>query len=145
MIRREEGDDYDCIMTCDYPGCTNSVTGNFENPLDLFFRTRELYLWQSFYLPGRYYHFCARCFFRRVNKWLYRDYYLQTAHWKIKRLQAIQEADGFCEFCGSSYCLEVHHRTYENLGYEDLDDLMTLCHSCHMELHEELKETGEEE
>jgi hypothetical protein len=30
--------------------------------------------------------------------------------------------------------LEVHHRTYDNLGAELVSDLVVLCHSCH-ELH----------
>lgn len=40
--------------------------------------------------------------------------------------------------CGSQSKLEVHHKTYENLGNElnHLDNLITLCSKCHEKIHE---------
>lgn len=133
----EDDEEFTARVTCDYPGCDNIVNGTYDNPLDLFFKAHELYMWQSLHIADRYFHVCARCYFKRVTKTMYRDYYLQTPHWKIKRRQAIERADGECEICGSTRELEVHHLNYENLGYEEPEDLMALCHNCHMEVHEE--------
>ena len=36
-----------------------------------------------------------------------------------------------CELCGSTLSLQVHHKTYENLFHENLDDLQVLCVKCH--------------
>jgi hypothetical protein len=46
------------------------------------------------------------------------------------------EASGFrCRICNRGAAearLEVHHRTYENFGYELAEDLTTLCSDCHV-------------
>jgi hypothetical protein len=34
--------------------------------------------------------------------------------------------------------LEVHHRTYARLGFEQPDDLIALCHDCHQDHHRAL-------
>lgn len=31
--------------------------------------------------------------------------------------------------------LQVHHRTYERIGNEGLDDLIVVCPRCHMKIH----------
>ncbi len=36
-----------------------------------------------------------------------------------------------CQECSSEKRLEVHHLTYKNLGNEQPDDLLVLCHRCH--------------
>jgi hypothetical protein len=30
----------------------------------------------------------------------------------------------------------VHHLTYERVGYEDLDDLVSVCEDCHETVHQ---------
>ena len=63
--------------------------------------------------------------------------YLDSDIWKKKRRERI-EKDGFkCSVCGSAKNLNVHHITYERLGREDLEDLVTLCRDCHSRLHGE--------
>ncbi|MEI8183832.1 MAG: HNH endonuclease signature motif containing protein [Desulfomonile sp.] len=59
--------------------------------------------------------------------------YIKSPDWQNKpqRLQAIQRDCGRCVLCDSTEDLEVHHRTYENLGSEKLEDLYTLCRQCH--------------
>lgn len=64
----------------------------------------------------------------------YREH-LSSPSWLAKR-QARLEIDGHrCQTClhdGSQWRLEVHHKTYERLGNEDvLRDLITLCSQCH--------------
>lgn len=48
-----------------------------------------------------------------------------------------KEAGFRCELCNGEKNLEVHHRTYENHGYEwfNQDDLICLCHDCHETHH----------
>lgn len=51
------------------------------------------------------------------------------------------EIDGYqCVMCGcrgtTTIPLEVHHITYRNIGNEDVyKDLLTLCRSCHRNVH----------
>ncbi len=47
-----------------------------------------------------------------------------------------------CQACGGAERLEVHHLTYERLGYERLTDLMVLCHACHAEAHGQIPALG---
>ena len=64
--------------------------------------------------------------------------YLQTPHWRMVRAQAIKRAGGRCQFCNADGPLEVHHRTYERLGYERTGDVVALCPACHGALHRRL-------
>jgi predicted HNH restriction endonuclease len=38
--------------------------------------------------------------------------------------------------CRSAKNLSVHHITYENIGFEKMDDLISVCKECHKKLHE---------
>lgn len=69
--------------------------------------------------------------------------YIHSSHWKDIRRQRLA-MDGFqCSICGTAKNLEVHHLTYERLGHEDLDDLVSLCKRCHAKVHEkDKKEAG---
>lgn len=40
-----------------------------------------------------------------------------------------------CQKCGTTKNLEVHHKTYKNLGHEKLSDLLLLCHEHHFREH----------
>lgn len=61
--------------------------------------------------------------------------YLSSLEWKSIRDKRIQ-MDGYkCTYCGSRENIIVHHTTYENVGHEKLDDLITLCKKCHYALH----------
>ena len=42
-----------------------------------------------------------------------------------------------CQFCGSMTQLEVHHQLFRShSGSDCLDNLITVCHSCHSALHD---------
>jgi 5-methylcytosine-specific restriction endonuclease McrA len=64
--------------------------------------------------------------------------YLQTAHWQRVRMLALENAGHQCELCSSTEALEVHHRTYERLGFERPNDVIALCHDCHRDHHRAL-------
>ena len=69
------------------------------------------------------------------------DRYLKFDEGWKKRKNERKALDGFkCAFCKSDENLDVHHLTYDRKGHEDvLHDLVTLCHDCHMKLHEKIK------
>lgn len=66
----------------------------------------------------------------------YKDF-LNTPYWKDTRDLVIERDENKCARCGSKEDLHVHHLTYVNHGKEmdHMDDLVTLCHSCHQEEH----------
>jgi 5-methylcytosine-specific restriction endonuclease McrA len=57
--------------------------------------------------------------------------YIQSPAWRKKRAARIRRDHYMCQTCGVRGYLTVHHRTYERLGRERMDDLITLCESCH--------------
>jgi hypothetical protein len=62
--------------------------------------------------------------------------YLRSPEWRERRLVHLQAVNGRCQLCNSPDRLEVHHRTYERLGYEEFADLLVLCHVCHETFHD---------
>jgi hypothetical protein len=49
----------------------------------------------------------------------YQDY-LASTYWRDsrRRRQALERAEHRCAICNSARRLDVHHRTYERLGFE---------------------------
>jgi 5-methylcytosine-specific restriction endonuclease McrA len=60
----------------------------------------------------------------------------QTKEWAILKKQ-VHRRDGYrCRLCGrDDVQLNVHHRTYETYAEERLEDLITLCRTCHEHFH----------
>lgn len=71
------------------------------------------------------------------NQDWYRDIYLFSYHWQQDvRLPALQCAEYRCQSCGArNTVLDVHHKTYERLGFESAEDLEVLCRDCHEAEH----------
>lgn len=65
----------------------------------------------------------------------YEDY-LRSPEWLAKRAWAIDRAEGRCQVCNKPDGLNVHHRTYKNLGAELPGDLLVLCSICHDLFHQ---------
>lgn len=63
--------------------------------------------------------------------------YLKSEDWNERRQARLQKANYRCERCGERNRLDVHHKTYANLGNEPLSDLIALCQSCHWAADEE--------
>jgi hypothetical protein len=61
--------------------------------------------------------------------------YLLTDCWDSKRHRTFERDKYTCIECGSIEHLDCHHLTYKNLGHEPLEDLITLCRSCHKLKH----------
>ena len=62
--------------------------------------------------------------------------YMLSDDWKSRRALyfADSELPKVCLVCGVDE-VELHHMTYERLGFELLTDLAPLCHLCHAKLH----------
>lgn len=74
-----------------------------------------------------------------AQEW-YRGEYLHSDHWRETRLRKLEAAGWQCERCGQQARrtvyetlggLDVHHKTYERVNREELDDLEVLCFRCH--------------
>ena len=61
--------------------------------------------------------------------------YLQSDRWQELRRLALDVADHRCQVCNQAQNLEVHHRTYERLHHEQLNDVTVLCNRCHALFH----------
>ena len=64
--------------------------------------------------------------------------YLKTDKWR-NLVNLVRKRDNYqCQNCGSHDHLETHHITYERLGDEHVNHLVTLCNACHTKLHQRL-------
>lgn len=90
---------------------------------------------------GKYCSFeCKRIYATGKGKWLngkakYPHYYARP-NWKKKRLKALKIDNYECQLCGlkpkKHSRLQVHHKKRRTKGgTDDLDNLITLCFSCH--------------
>jgi 5-methylcytosine-specific restriction endonuclease McrA len=61
----------------------------------------------------------------------YANYILKSDEWQKKRNQVIKRDKNRCRNCGTTIDLQVHHKNYDRFGNESLDDLVTLCYTCH--------------
>lgn len=77
-----------------------------------------------------------------MNKYESYQEYLASEEWKQKRALVLERDKHRCRRCGAKgygTILHVHHMWYpQNWGEESIDDLITLCDSCHKEVHERL-------
>lgn len=65
--------------------------------------------------------------------------YLKTPEWQKKRRKALATSGMKCQMCSATNkSLNVHHNTYERLGYERPSDLIVLCVDCHSKHHDKL-------
>lgn len=61
--------------------------------------------------------------------------YLNSPDWRRKRNEKLRQVGWQCERCPSRRHLNVHHKTYERLGAEWMEDLEALCADCHETHH----------
>lgn len=65
---------------------------------------------------------------------VYREY-MKSPAWYAKRELRLLYDEGRCQMDGEILNLVVHHLNYNNIGDENMHDLMTVCRSCHQKLH----------
>lgn len=68
--------------------------------------------------------------------------YIASSAWDARRRQRLEKDGRRCQGCGTQDSLHVHHRTYERLGNELADDIVTVCEVCHGFIHREQERTG---
>jgi hypothetical protein len=60
--------------------------------------------------------------------------YLKSPEWQQRRKLCLERDNQSCQDCGLP-ANEVHHLTYERIGNERLEDLLSLCTPCHALRH----------
>lgn len=60
--------------------------------------------------------------------------YMASAEWYARRLAVLKRDGNKCQGCGAD-AEQVHHLTYERVGREQLEDLVSVCERCHRFLH----------
>lgn len=68
------------------------------------------------------------------SKWWYKKY-LNSAEWSERRTKVLKRCNEICEGCGENPATDVHHQTYDHVGYEFLFELLGLCRDCHARFH----------
>jgi hypothetical protein len=66
--------------------------------------------------------------------------YLQSELWRQKKAEFFEVRPRKCWVCNSQDQFELHHKTYERVTSERLDDLVGLCGKCHDKVHTVCKE-----
>lgn len=72
------------------------------------------------------------------DKDLYFTYINESPNWRFKRETRFNIDKGICQNCGKTIYLNsfhCHHLNYTSLFNEDMEDLVSLCYSCHQEEH----------
>ena len=69
---------------------------------------------------------------------LYFTYINESPRWRFKRETRFNIDKGICQSCGKTIYINsfhCHHLNYTSLFNEDMEDLVSLCYSCHQEEH----------
>lgn len=75
---------------------------------------------------------------RQKRRKAWRDYYntyLKSTRWALLRVNALTKVNYNCVACKSTDTLQLHHKHYQTLGEESLDDVIILCKKCHELIH----------
>jgi len=62
--------------------------------------------------------------------------YLNSKKWKDKRNLVFERDNYKCQECKEKNADDVHHLTYDNLGNENLNELVSVCRECHKKIHD---------
>jgi len=73
---------------------------------------------------------------RQILSALPYDKYMKSDMWCRKREHFLEnKKDRCCEVCGKENANQVHHRTYQRIRLEKMNDLTLLCRECHEKFH----------
>jgi 5-methylcytosine-specific restriction endonuclease McrA len=75
------------------------------------------------------------CHSSKPQQWNSYQEYLDSEWWQRRRARTMQADEYSCRLCSSTESLNVHHRSYERLGCERDQDVITLCRDCHAKFH----------
>ncbi|WHZ60027.1 HNH endonuclease signature motif containing protein [Metabacillus hrfriensis] len=65
----------------------------------------------------------------------YEDY-LETRHWKQFKERYAKSHKKQCTMCDEKENIHLHHITYNRVGNEKFEDVVYLCRTCHLKVHE---------
>lgn len=66
--------------------------------------------------------------------------YIHSKQWKVLKECVLEERGNFCECCDKETDrLDLHHITYDHVGYESREEVLLLCRDCHKDIHETIK------
>lgn len=71
----------------------------------------------------------------RLRELGYESYqqYLQSRHWRsLRERYRGSDLPQACILCDADDTVDLHHKTYERIGEEELTDLVPLCRRCHV-------------
>lgn len=73
---------------------------------------------------------------RKLRRNYYRNVYLKSDAWRRKRYVVLKRDNWRCVFCGNK-ATQVHHKKYAkyNIGKEPIEWLVSICNSCHKNIH----------
>ena len=123
----------------------NASAEYYQPVINLLDRALQLVpdLLDAYYLREEVWHSFLKQSKNTVNHDDVYNNYLRSKAWEDKRTQVLKR-DGYrCVCCNTQAVdipLDVHHKTYDNIGKEPLSDLASMCKSCHDATHERLRE-----
>lgn len=68
--------------------------------------------------------------------------YMQSQRWASRKSAYYAKHQKSCRACRSEDQIDLHHRTYERMGFEPDSDLVPLCSRCHAAVHDMHKRLG---
>jgi hypothetical protein len=79
------------------------------------------------------------------DKQYYYHKYLQSPEWKEKSRLTLFSCGYICEVCGIDMATQAHHKTYDNIFNEKIEDLQGVCNTCHAKIHHDIDELYRQE
>ena len=142
--QKDDKFDWSGITAEDFIKAAKEVTGNkYKEPIETSKQTKvsrpEATDYISILLSSEPIDDMTAYYMRQANdKDLYFTYINESPNWRFKRETRFNIDKGICQSCGKTIYLNsfhCHHLNYTSLFNEDMEDLVSLCYSCHQEEH----------
>ena len=136
--------DFSRITAEDFIKAAKEIDGNeYKEPIEISKQTKvsrpEAKDYTSILLSSEPIDDMTAYYMRQANdKNLYFIYINESPSWRFKRETRFNIDKGICQSCGKTIYLNsfhCHHLNYTSLFNEDMEDLVSLCYSCHQEEH----------
>ena len=141
---KDDSFDWSGITPEDFIKAAKEVTGNeYKEPIETVNQTKvsrpEATDYTSILLSSEPIDDITAYYMRQAHdRDLYFTYINESPNWRFKRETRFNIDKGICQSCGKTIYLNsfhCHHKNYNSLFNEDMQDLISLCYSCHQEIH----------
>jgi hypothetical protein len=105
----------------------------FSKQLSFDFSTPKAHTWKQPVHRHRCEH--PHCRYMRESRSRWYKGYLASDRWNQIRKVVIELARDTCEVCRLERATQVHHKNYNQVGYEEIEDLIAICARCHNKIH----------